>query len=80
MIAFALRRVAYAVPVLLGVAFITLCLFDVAGGDPVAIKLGKNPSEAEVALLREELGLNDGLGLRYLTFLGQLVTFEFGTG
>ncbi len=79
MIAFALRRVAYAVPVLLGVAFITLCLFDVAGGDPVAIKLGKNPSEAEVALLRQELGLNDGLGLRYLTFLGQLVTFEFGT-
>ena len=48
MIAFLLRRVAYAVPVLLGVAMITLLLFDVASGDPVSIKLGKNPVPGRV--------------------------------
>lgn len=79
MIAFLIRRVAYAIPVLLGVAFITLFLFNVAGGDPVAIKLGKNPSPAEVAALRAELGLDASLFEQYLGFLGQLLTFDFGT-
>ena len=79
MIAFLIRRVAYAIPVLLGVAFITLFLFNVAGGDPVAIQLGKNPSPAEVAALRAELGLDASLFEQYLGFLGQLLTFDFGT-
>ncbi|MEO0602840.1 MAG: glutathione ABC transporter permease GsiC, partial [Myxococcota bacterium] len=68
MIRFLVRRLAYAIPVLLGVALITLFLFDVAGGDPVAIKLGKNPDPTEVALLREELGLDAGFVARYADF------------
>ena len=78
MIAFILRRMAYSIPVLLGVALITLFLFDVASGDPVAMKLGKNPSLADVAALRAELGLDAGFGTRYLRFLEQIVTFDFG--
>ncbi len=78
MIRFLVRRIGYAIPVLLGVALITLFLFDVAGGDPVAIKLGKNPDPTEVARLRDELGLNGNFVVRYLDFLRQTVTFDFG--
>jgi len=78
MIAFLIRRVLYAIPVLAGVAFITLFLFNVAGGDPVAIKLGKNPSPAEVAALRAEMGLDDSLVEQYFSFVGQLLRFDFG--
>ena len=75
---FLVRRLAYSIPVLLGVAFITLYLFHIAGGDPVAIKLGKNPNPADVAALRAELGLEGGLLKQYLEFLRQTVTFDFG--
>jgi len=77
-IAFLLRRILYAIPVLLGVAAITLLLFDVASGDPVAIKLGKNPDPAMVEALREELGLNRSLPAQYVEFLRQIVTLDFG--
>ena len=79
MIGFIIRRLGYAIPVLMGVALITLLLFNVAGGDPIAIKLGKNPSEAEVAALTAELGLNDPLWKQYIDFLRQVVTLNFGT-
>lgn len=79
MIAFLIRRLFYAIPVLLGVAFITLVLFNVAGGDPVAIKLGKNPSPAEVEALRVSLGLDQPLVYQYVDFLRQIVTLDFGT-
>ncbi len=79
MIAFLVRRFLYAIPVLLGVAFLTLLLFDVASGDPVAIKLGKNPDPVEVEVLRMELGLDKPLLARYFDFLGQIVTLNFGT-
>jgi peptide/nickel transport system permease protein len=78
MINFLIRRTLYAIPVLLGVALITLLLFNVAGGDPVAIKLGKNPSPAEVEALRLELGLNQPVWFQYLDFLRQIVTLDFG--
>lgn len=78
MISFLIRRLLYAVPVLLGVAFLTLLLFDVASGDPVAIKLGKNPDPVEVEALRMELGLDKPFLGRYLDFLGQIVTLDFG--
>lgn len=78
MIRFLIRRLAYAVPVLLGVALITLFLFHVAGGDPVAIKLGKNPDPSEVEALRRELGLSGSFFSQYLTFLAQTATLDFG--
>ena len=79
MLGFLMRRIGYSIPVLLGVAFITLMLFDVAAGDPVAMKLGKNPSEAEVLALRASLGLDDPFIVRYLSFLKQTLTLDFGT-
>ncbi|MEN0063929.1 MAG: ABC transporter permease [Myxococcota bacterium] len=78
MIRFLIRRVAYAIPVLLGVALITLFLFNVAGGDPVAMKLGKNPDPTQLALLREELGLNKSFVMQYVDFVWQTLTFDYG--
>jgi len=78
MLGFIIRRLLAAVPVLLGVALITLLLFDVAGGDPAAIKLGKNPDPAEVEQLRTELGLDLPFYARYLRFVGQAATLDFG--
>lgn len=78
MAAFLLKRILQAIPVLLGVAFITLLLFDVAGGDPCLTKLGKAPTEAQVQQCHEELGLDLPLFAQYTRFLGQVITLDFG--
>ena len=79
MMLFLLRRVLYGIPVLLVVALITTFLFDVAAGDPAAIKLGKNPKPAEVAALREKMGFNDSFPVKYGKFLADTVRLDFGT-
>lgn len=79
MISYVLKRVLYAIPVLLVVAFITILLFDVAAGDPAAIKLGKNPSPQEVDRLHEAMGFNDSLPVKYFNYLVDTVSLDFGT-
>ncbi len=79
MIGYILRRALYGIPVLLGVALITLLLFHVAGGDPAAMKLGKNPRPEDVAALHRSMGLDKPFPLQYVDFLGQTVSFDFGT-
>lgn len=78
MIPFLTRRILYSIPVLLGVALITLFLFHRAGGDPVTIKLGKNPKPEEVAAERAKLGLDKNFFLQYVDFLAATATLDFG--
>ena len=78
MLLFVIKRILYSIPVLLGVAFITLFLFHKAAGDPTSIKLGKGASEAERKQLAEEMGLNKEFHLQYVDFLRQSATLDFG--
>jgi peptide/nickel transport system permease protein len=78
MLAFLIRKILYSIPVVLGVAAITLWLFTVASGDPTAMRLGKNPSAAEQQAARAELGLDKPFYERYVTFLGDVATGDFG--
>lgn len=79
MIPFLVRRLLYSIPVLLGVALITLVLFSEVAGDPVGMKLGKSPKPEDVAALREKMGLNKSLPAQYVDFLEQTATLSFGT-
>jgi peptide/nickel transport system permease protein len=78
-ITFLIRRLLYAIPVLLGVAFITLILFNIAGGDPARMRLGKAASPESVQQLRVEMGLDQPIHIQYWDFLQSLVSLDFGT-
>ena len=78
MLLFVLKRVLYSIPVLLGVAFLTLFLFHKAAGDPTSIKLGKGASQAERTALKVEMGLDQPFHVQYADFLRQTVTLDFG--
>ena len=75
---YVVRRLCYAVPVLLGVTLITFLLFHVAGGDPARSMAGRNATAEKLAEVRHEYGLDDPLPMQYLRFLGEVVTFDFG--
>jgi ABC-type dipeptide/oligopeptide/nickel transport system permease component len=75
---FALRRLGLAVPVLLGVIFVVMLTNDLIPGDPVALMLGDAATKDAVAQLRDFLGLDKPLLVRYVQYLGHLATGDLG--
>jgi len=77
-IAYILRRLALLVPVMLVVGSITFLLIHVTPGDPAAVMLGSEATPAQVARLRQQLGLNDPLLVQYPNWLLDVVRLDFG--
>lgn len=78
-----LRRLAYLVPVWLGISFIAFALANLTPGDPARLmlqrELGRQPTGDEVAVARAELRLDDPFVVRYGRWLGDAVTGNLGT-
>jgi len=78
LLTFVLRRLLLAIPVLLGVIFAVMLTIELIPGDPVELMLGQNASQEAVAHLREFLGLDRPLLVRYGEYLGKLLTGDLG--
>jgi peptide/nickel transport system permease protein len=76
---FVARRVALTIPVLLGVATLVFLLIHIIPGDPAQAMLGEGAPEADVAALRNQLGLDRPLVEQYVEFLGRLLRGDLGT-
>jgi peptide/nickel transport system permease protein len=61
------------------ISSLVFLLLRVAPGDPVDALLGSRASEAAREQLRQQLGLNQPLGLQYLDFLADLLKGDLGT-
>ncbi len=77
MFAFIVSRVLQALPVMLVVAFISFAMFAYVG-DPIAIMLGQDFTEAQRATLVRDLGLDQPFFVQFLKFVGNAVQGEFG--
>lgn len=73
-----LRRVGHLVPVLLIVSLATMLLLDLMPGDPAYAILGDQATPEQVAAVRHDLGLDRSLPVRYVSWLGDIVTGDFG--
>lgn len=63
---------------LLLVSFIAFLLFQIVPGDPVTSMLGTEYSEERAESLREELGINKPVIVRYVNWLTDFVKSDFG--
>lgn len=72
------RRLAMVVPTLLGVSVVVFLLMSVLPGDPLAGLLSQDASAADRADLERSLGLDDPLPVRYVHWLGDAITGDFG--
>ena len=66
---YALRRLLLIIPVLLGVAFVVFVILSLAPGDPAVSILGDKASEEDLAAMREKLGLNKPIPVRFLNYV-----------
>jgi peptide/nickel transport system permease protein len=73
-----LRRVLRLVFVFFVVTFVTFVLLDLTPGDPAATFAGLNATPEVVEQVRIDLGLDGSLWERYVRWLGNAVTLDFG--
>ena len=78
MLLFVLRRLILAVPVVLGVIFVVMLTIELIPGDPVSLMLGEHATPEAVARVRESLGLDRPLLVRYVRYLGDLARGDLG--
>lgn len=76
---FILRKAVELIATLLLVSLFTFLAFSVIPGDTARVMLGANASEEQVEALREELGLNRPMPVRYVSWLGGAFTGNLGT-
>ena len=76
--AFLLSRLVGMAATLLAATLVIFLLIEVAPGDPAAFMMGLNADPASLAALKTELGLDRPAAIRYFTWLGGLVTGDFG--
>jgi peptide/nickel transport system permease protein len=76
-----LKRIAYAVPVIIGITLISFVITALTPGNPVTTQLGASPntSPALAQHLIAQYGLDKPLYIQYFYFLGRLVQGNFGT-
>ena len=81
MVLYALRRVVLAIPLLIGITFVSFVVIHLAPGEPVELQTGdlgmKSSAEAQEAL-RKLYGLDQSLHVQYWHWLMRLVRLDFG--
>ncbi len=74
-----LKRVALAIPLLLGVIIVNFMLIQLAPGDPVTLLVGDFPAPEEyVRQVRADFGLDRPVHERLVLYLGQLARGNLG--
>ncbi|WP_342265160.1 ABC transporter permease [Cardinium endosymbiont of Philonthus spinipes] len=73
-----LRRLLYALSVIVGATFFVFVIFNMLVEDPTYILLGKYATPEAVSLLAHELGLDQSWYIQYWEVLKSAFTFNFG--
>lgn len=82
MLRYILRRLWQVVPTTFGVLLLTFLLFNVVGGSPAEVILGKNATKESIAAFNHKWGYDKPLvwsaDSQFVTFVGNLVKGDFG--
>lgn len=75
---FLVKRILSVIPVLFVVSVVVFLLVHLVPGDPAAAMLGDMATEADIAALRERMGLNRPLLEQYVVWVGNVLHGDFG--
>ncbi|HIE53671.1 MAG TPA: ABC transporter permease, partial [Chromatiaceae bacterium] len=78
MLQYALRKFITGIPLVIGVTFISFLLMVYFGPDKTYELVGKNATEEQIREIRHQLGYDRPFVTRYLEYLRELVTLDFG--
>ncbi|MBN9733941.1 MULTISPECIES: ABC transporter permease [unclassified Pseudonocardia] len=78
MLGLLVRRLAFTVPMLVVVSFCVFSLIVLVPGDPAVALAGENPDPAQIAAVRERLGLDDPFLLQFWNWFSGVVQGDLG--
>lgn len=78
MIAFLVKRLAIGILTLVIASAVVFFVLEILPGDPAQLMLGMNATPDALAALREQMGLNDPVLLRYLNWVSGMLVGDFG--
>jgi peptide/nickel transport system permease protein len=78
LLAYALRRIALLVPVLVGLSLLVFVIGRLLPGDPVQLAAGPNASREQIAALSAEFGMDQPVLLQYLRYAKGLLQGDWG--
>jgi peptide/nickel transport system permease protein len=73
-----IKRVLLIIPVILGITFFIFLVLTFAPGDPVSAILGMEATPEQIAAKRHELGLDQNVLMRYVTYILDAIRGNFG--
>ena len=79
MIRYVAKRLLMLIPIIVGITFIVFFILSLTPGNPARMILGANATPAQVEAMREQMGLNDPVIIRYVKYMGGVMRGDFGT-
>ena len=79
MTSYVLKRLMHIVPVLIATTLLVFWLLSLSPSDPAQLILGLGAEPEQLEMMRDQLGLNDPLIVRYARYMGGVLTGDFGT-
>ncbi len=76
---FLAKRLATMVATLLFSSLVVFLVLEILPGDPAQVLLGVDGTPEQLAVLREKMGLNAPAAARYFSWIGNMLTGDFGT-
>jgi peptide/nickel transport system permease protein len=78
MIAFLTKRLGIGLVTLLVASAVVFFVLEILPGDPALLMLGMNATPEALASMREQMGLNDPVLVRYFSWIGGMLVGDFG--
>ena len=78
MLSFAIRRILYAIPILLGVSIVVFALMQLAPGDVADILIPPEAPKEVAEILRAKFGLDKPVHIQYLLWIGNILQGDLG--
>jgi peptide/nickel transport system permease protein len=75
---YVLKRLLLMIPVLIGVTFVVFFILALTPGDPAKMILGEQATQESIDALRDEMGLDDPILVRYARYMGDLLRGDLG--
>ena len=73
------KRILIMIPILIGISLLVFFILSIMPGDVAVIQIGSSATEENVALWKEQHGLNDPFFVRYVKYIGNVLRGDFGT-
>jgi len=78
MLAYILKRIAYAVPISIGVSVLCFSLVQLAPGDPLTLVISTDASQEAIDAAKQRYGLDQPLPVQYFIWLKNAVAGDLG--